>query len=148
MEENFLPKYRSTFDGLLCVYRCNRRWENFISYKIEIILDREGRLPLSWRRPHLTFTFTSLNSYLYNYITITILDIIPLSVLCLKQDNSEIGFCLCLQVEPTQLGPIARVSLCLRTVSLLVRTEYVPPEDGDRLQPLKRCVLNKRQNDG
>jgi hypothetical protein len=30
-------------------------------------------------------------------------------------DVSEAGFCLHLQVEPIQLGPIDRDSLCLRT---------------------------------
>jgi hypothetical protein len=31
---------------------------------------------------------------------------------------------------------------------LLGPTEYVPPEDGDRIQFPKRRVLNKRQDDG
>jgi hypothetical protein len=30
---------------------------------------------------------------------------------------SETGFCFCLQVQPTHLGPIERTSLCLRTPS-------------------------------
>jgi hypothetical protein len=39
-------------------------------------------------------------------------------------------------MKPTQTDPIERVS------------EYVPPEDGDRIQSPKRFVLNKRQDDG
>jgi hypothetical protein len=31
---------------------------------------------------------------------------------------------------------------------LLSQTEYVPPEDGDKNQSPKRCVLNTRQEDG
>jgi hypothetical protein len=29
-----------------------------------------------------------------------------------------------------------------------VETKYVPPNDGDRIQSSKYCVLNKRQDDG
>jgi hypothetical protein len=47
-------------------------------------------------------------------ITITILDILHRSVFCLKHDVSKTGFCLCLQVEPIQLGPIDGTILCLR----------------------------------
>jgi hypothetical protein len=38
-------------------------------------------------------------------MTITILDIIHRHVSYLKHDISETGFCLRLQVQPTQLGP-------------------------------------------
>jgi hypothetical protein len=58
----------------------------------------------------------------YINITITILDIIRLADFYLKHDVSETGFCFRLQVEPTQMGPIGRASLCLRT------------GDGDRIQ--------------
>jgi hypothetical protein len=51
---------------------------------------------------------------------------------------SETGFCLRLQVEPTQLGPIDRASPCLRT----------PPEDGGSNQSPKHRVLHKKQDDG
>jgi hypothetical protein len=43
--------------------------------------------------------------------TITILDIIHRPVLYLKTWLSETEFCLCLWVEPTQMGPIERASL-------------------------------------
>jgi hypothetical protein len=46
----------------------------------------------------------------YIYITINILDIY------LKNDVSETGFCLRLQVKPTELGAIDIASLCLRTI--------------------------------
>jgi hypothetical protein len=45
----------------------------------------------------------------------------------------ETRFCLRLQVEPTQLGPMVRASLCLRS--------------EDRTQSPKRHVLNKEQDD-
>jgi hypothetical protein len=44
-------------------------------------------------------------------ITITILDIIHRPVFYLKQDFSDTGFCLRLQVEPTQMGPTDRATL-------------------------------------
>jgi hypothetical protein len=53
------------------------------------------------------------------YLTVRVLDTIHRPVLCLKHDFSETGFCPLLQMEPTQLGPIARTSLCLRTGSAL-----------------------------
>jgi hypothetical protein len=46
----------------------------------------------------------------YINITITILDIIHRPVFYLKH-VSETGFCLCLQVEPTQVGPTEIVFL-------------------------------------
>jgi hypothetical protein len=33
-------------------------------------------------------------------------------------------------------------------VCLMGPTEKVPPKDGDRIQSSKRCVINKRQDDG
>jgi hypothetical protein len=51
-------------------------------------------------------------SKLYPIITITVLGIIHRPIFYLKHDISETEFCLCLQVEPTQLGPINRAS-CL-----------------------------------
>jgi hypothetical protein len=55
-------------------------------------------------------------------LTITILDIIHRPVFYLKYDVSVTGFCLHLQVEPTQLGPIDRASLCLchKPIDLIV----------------------------
>jgi hypothetical protein len=54
-------------------------------------------------------------------VTITILDITHRPVFCLKQ-ISESGFCLHLEVEPTQLRPIgpwrcdtSRIPLCLES---------------------------------
>jgi hypothetical protein len=43
------------------------------------------------------------------------LDIIHRPVLYKTYNVSETGFCLRLQVEPIQLGPIDRASPCLRT---------------------------------
>jgi hypothetical protein len=53
---------------------------------------------------------------------------------------SETGFCLRLQVKPTQLGPIDIASPYLRTIGF---NQLGFPEDGDRIQSPKRCVLNK-----
>jgi hypothetical protein len=50
----------------------------------------------------------------------------------LKHDVSVNGFYLCLQVEPTQLGPIDRASLCLCS----------GPEDGDRIRSPERYLIN------
>jgi hypothetical protein len=72
----------------------------------------------------------------YINITITILDIIYRPVFYIKY-VSETGYYL-RQVEATQSDPIDRASLCLRR----------PPEDGERIQNPKRCVLNKGQDDG
>jgi hypothetical protein len=47
----------------------------------------------------------------YINITITILDIIDRPAFYLKHNVSETGFCLRLQVKPTQLGPIDTASL-------------------------------------
>jgi hypothetical protein len=44
---------------------------------------------------------------------IKILDVILRRVFYLKYNVSETGFYLRLQLEPTQLGPIDRASLCL-----------------------------------
>jgi hypothetical protein len=64
------------------------------------------------------------------------MDIIRHHVFYLEHNALETGFCLRLQVEPTQLGPIDIASLDLWTrgrdwLKLLDPTEYVPPEDGD-----------------
>jgi hypothetical protein len=48
-----------------------------------------------------------------------------------KYNVSENGFSLRLQVEPIQLG----------------RNELVLPEDGDRIQSPKRCILKYKQDD-
>jgi hypothetical protein len=52
----------------------------------------------------------------YINVTIIILDIVQRLVIYLKCDVLETGFCLRLQVDPTQLGPIDTASLCLRNV--------------------------------
>jgi hypothetical protein len=52
--------------------------------------------------------------YFINLITTTILNIINRPVFCLKNNVSETGFCLRLPVEPAQLSPIDKPSLCFR----------------------------------
>jgi hypothetical protein len=54
----------------------------------------------------------------YMFITITILDVIFRLVFNLKHDVLETGFCLLLQVEPTQFGPIDGGILCLPTPAI------------------------------
>jgi hypothetical protein len=78
--------------------------------------------------------------YMFN-INITILDIIHRPAVYLKHNVSETRLCLRLQVEPSQLFPFDGGSL-------MVRNEKVQPEVGYRIQSPKRCVLNKRQEDG
>jgi hypothetical protein len=51
-----------------------------------------------------------------------------------KNNVSETKFCLLLQVKSAQLGPVDRVSPYL-------------PENGDRIQCPKRCVLKYKQDD-
>jgi hypothetical protein len=46
-------------------------------------------------------------------VTIAILDFIYRPVFYLNHNVSEPGICFRLQVEPTQMGPIDRVSTCL-----------------------------------
>jgi hypothetical protein len=65
-------------------------------------------------------------------VTITIHNIIYRIGFYLKHDVSETGFCLRLQVEPSQLGPI----------------KWDPPDVGDRIQSPKHRVLNKRKYSG
>jgi hypothetical protein len=60
------------------------------------------------------------------------LDIIHRPVFSSKHNVSEIEFCLCLQVEPTQVFPMDRATPYLRTGQVL-------PQDGERIQPPKRC---------
>jgi hypothetical protein len=65
-------------------------------------------------------------------ITITIMDIIHCPVFYSKHNVSETAFCLNLQVEPAQLGPIDRASFCLRTpattpMEFIKPTQYKPP---------------------
>jgi hypothetical protein len=52
--------------------------------------------------------------------------------ICLKHYVSETGFCLHLQVEPTQVGPVDRASLYLRTqattpIGFIKTTQRKPP---------------------
>jgi hypothetical protein len=65
-------------------------------------------------------------------ITITIRVIIHRPVFHLKQDVSETGFSLRLQVKPPQLGPVARTRHCLRTPAAtptgsMKSTQHKPP---------------------
>jgi hypothetical protein len=76
-------------------------------------------------------------------ISIAILDIIHCPVFYLNHNVLETACCLRFHVLPTQLGPIDRASFCLSAP-----TEEAQPEDGDRIQSPKSCVLNKKQNDG
>jgi hypothetical protein len=91
---------------------------------------------------------------LYN-ITTTILNIIQHPVFYSKHNFSDIRFCLRLQVEPTQLGPINRASLCLqaqrqgeRDYLCQLGPNEVTPEDGNWIQSSKCFVLTKWQDDG
>jgi hypothetical protein len=56
----------------------------------------------------------------------------------------------CLQVGPGQLGQ--KIELVSDPggpkLYLLCPTEWVPSEDRERIQPLKSCVLIKRQDGG
>jgi hypothetical protein len=53
---------------------------------------------------------------------ITIVDIIYSAVFYLERDVSETGCYLCHQVEPTQVDPIDRASVCLQTpLALYIR---------------------------
>jgi hypothetical protein len=70
--------------------------------------------------------------------TITILDIIDNSVFCLKHDVSEIWFCLCLQVEPTHLDQWTKIVSASGELYILGPTEYVAPEDEERIQSPER----------
>jgi hypothetical protein len=47
----------------------------------------------------------------YINITITIVDIIQRQIFYLKYDVSETGFCFHLQVKPTQMGLLYRVTV-------------------------------------
>jgi hypothetical protein len=70
----------------------------------------------------------SARKVLYITLTINILDIIHGSVLYLKHNVSETGFCLLLQVEPSQLSPIDRASLSLdlrQRLALSIRPNWV-----------------------
>jgi hypothetical protein len=65
----------------------------------------------------------------YINVTATILDRIRGPVFNLKHSVSETGFCLRLQENPIQLGPIDRASLCLRTwTTTTIRTFFVTVE--------------------
>jgi hypothetical protein len=84
-------------------------------------------------------------------VTITILYFIHRPVFYFKHNISKTGFCSRLQVELTQLGPMDRASLCLRTTIFTYWAKHicsVPPDHGDRNQCPKCCVLNQRQDDG
>jgi hypothetical protein len=59
-----------------------------------------------------------------------------------KHNVSETEFSLHLQTKSTQLGPIDRASPYLYRLG---PTEYVLPEDGDRIQSPKRSSINRSQ---
>jgi hypothetical protein len=80
---------------------------------------------------------TSPGNYGWLFVTITVLSIIHSLVFYLKYILGT-GFCLILQVEPPQVGPTERASLCLRTTETRL--------DRDRMQTPKRCVLKKIQD--
>jgi hypothetical protein len=61
----------------------------------------------------------------YINITITVLDIIHRPVFYLKHNFKETGFCLSLQMETTQQGPIYRDSLCVRTILYSLVTDIL-----------------------
>jgi hypothetical protein len=73
----------------------------------------------------------------YISITITVLDIIHLSVCYLEHNVLKTGVCVCLQLELTQVSPVNRASLCLR-----IPEQFYP--DADRTQSPKCLVLNKK----
>jgi hypothetical protein len=75
-------------------------------------------------------------------ITVTVLDIIHRPVIYSGHTVSENGFCLRLQVEPTQFYLID-YSCSLSPV----RKQFLS-NDGDRIQSPKCYTLNKRQDDG
>jgi hypothetical protein len=64
---------------------------------------------------------------------ISVLNIIHPTVLSLKHKVSKTGFWLRLQVEPTQMGPIDRANLCLRTPAT-TETRSVEPRQHMRIQ--------------
>jgi hypothetical protein len=77
-------------------------------------------------------------------IIITILNISHRPVFCLEHGATEIGFCLSLQVESTQLGPVDRNSLCLRTpaatpIELVVSVSAFINPTGVRKQTSSVC---------
>jgi hypothetical protein len=68
----------------------------------------------------------------------------PLSCFYLKQKFSETEFCLRLQVEPTQLNAINRA--VRDQFYRLGPSELVLPEDEDKIQSPKHCVLKYKQD--
>jgi hypothetical protein len=71
-------------------------------------------------------------------------DIIRLPFFYLKHNVSETGFCLCLNFVSTELGPVDKISLCLRQGDS-IRMCFLWGTD----KPLEfSWVLNKRQDDG
>jgi hypothetical protein len=88
------------------------------------------------------------------YITVKILSIIYLPVFYLKHSVSETRFCPFFRWNLLSWAQQSEL-VCLLTPAttltdsvyyLLSPTEYVAPEDGDRIQSPKRFVLNKRQD--
>jgi hypothetical protein len=77
-------------------------------------------------------------------LTVTILNIIHRPVFYLKHSVSDIGFCIRLQVDPNQLVPTDRSSLCHRRLAQLSRFNL----ETYRIQSPRHLLLNKRQSDG
>jgi hypothetical protein len=74
------------------------------------------------------------------------------SVYIYKVDVSETGFCFHLQVDPAEVGPIDRTSLCLPFrhrdyLFLLGPSKEVSPEGGNRMQSPKRRNFDRTVND-
>jgi hypothetical protein len=70
------------------------------------------------------------------------------SIFHLHQGVSDIRFCPCHQVEYTQVGPVEWSSLYVQIRErdlpcLLVLSEEVPPESGDRIQTPKMLFYIK-----
>jgi hypothetical protein len=81
----------------------------------------------------------------YINATITILDIIHCPVFFFKQDASKTGLCLHLQAEPTEVGPLDRVPLCLRTpattlIQFIKETQQKTPMGVNIFTP---CILSE-----
>jgi hypothetical protein len=84
---------------------------------------------------HKIYSFVTM-VHCYNYHTV------PIILSFIQSNFSEIGFSFRLKVEPTQMGPTERASLCLRTGM------QAPPKDGNKIQSSKCCNIDKTQDDG
>jgi hypothetical protein len=109
----------SNLEGQVPVFISPRnRWPSYTPRHCVFYLELNSTLYLTGNTLRLHYepnrSMLSIGSWRwYINITITILDIMHRPVFYLKHDVSETGFCLRLQVEPTQLCAIAKASLCL-----------------------------------